>query len=221
MVEANEIQKRWSWEHSGSPSVMKLRTVSFSHLCSCDCVSCKLKPVSMKLRDYVAIWSVDMGSFQAYRGSYVLALHQARHAHPTENLESRAWAPRTGAGGTGRLRGRWLMLGVTPPSRNWKEQLSWRKGYLAKYRGCCLLLWREGIGWSIWRGLRLGYNRWWEVYRCWGRDVNIFKYYWLWICWESNFLINHIVHLDLLKTNFLKCSRSRSSRWQIFGLSPL
>ena len=137
MVEENEIQKRWSWEHSGSPPVMKLRTVSFSHLCSCDCVSCKLKPVSMKLRDYVAIWSVDMGSFQAYRGSYVLAFHQARHAHPTENLESRARAPRVWAGGTGRPRGRWLLLGVKPPSRNRKEQLSWRRGYLAKYRGCC------------------------------------------------------------------------------------
>ena len=35
-------------------------------------------------------------------GSYVLAFHQARHAHPTENLESRARAPRAGAGGTGR-----------------------------------------------------------------------------------------------------------------------
>ena len=78
----------------------------------------------MKLRDYVAFRFVDMGSFQAYRGSYVLAFHQARHAHPTENLESRARAPRAGAGGTGRPRGWCLLLRVTPPSRNRKEQLS-------------------------------------------------------------------------------------------------
>ena len=88
----------------------------FSHLCSC-----KLKPVSMKLRDYVAIWSVDIGLFQASRDSYVLTFHQARHAYPTENLESRARAPRVWAGGTGRPRGRWLLLGVKPPRETEKS----------------------------------------------------------------------------------------------------
>ena len=158
---------------------------------------------------------LPFGSFQAYRGSYVLAFHQARHAHPTQNLESRARAPRAGAGGTpGRHRGWCLLLRVTPPSRNRKEQLSWRTGYLAMYRGCCYEEKELGDRYEEVEDWASTGGRWWEVYWCWGRDVNIFKCYWLWICLECKFWIYHIVHLGLLNNRkFLKGSRSSPSRW--------
>ena len=71
---------------------MKLRTVSFSHL------------DHSKLIGVVMFWPF------------------IRHAHPIENLESRARAPRAGAGGTtGRHKGWCLLLQLRHPRETEKS----------------------------------------------------------------------------------------------------